>query len=339
LSDDAQKRPFPHRHSGHCESGAIGALLRDRCLDLSEPLWFGIGGGLFFLHTRLIKVGGLALTTYRVAPLAIVRNATRRLGISMRYERFRDPEVAGERLETLLAQGMSVGLQTCVYWLPYFPAAMRFQFNAHNLVAFAKDESGFWLSDPVFEDVVCCPPEALQRARFARGAFAPRGLLYYPEKIPAALDVASAIRAGIRSTCRHMLAIPVLPVGVRGIRVLARGIGRWPTRFGEAQARAEIGQVVRMQEEIGTGGAGFRFLFAAFLQEAASHLGTPVLSELSAEMTAIGDRWREFALIGAHICKGSRADLDAYQELAEILWQLARREEVLFRALKDAVPA
>lgn len=337
MNTTTAPRPFPHQHSGHCESGTISALLRDRHLELSEPMWFGIGSGIFFLHTALIKVGGLPLTSYRVAPLAIVRKASQRLGIVMRYEHFRDPKRARQRLEFLLDQGVSVGLQTCVYWLPYFPTEMRFQFNGHNLVAFARNESGFWLSDPVFEHIVCCPPDALQRARFAKGAFAPRGLLYYPESIPTVPDIPKAIRSGLRSTCRQMLDIPLLPTGVRGIRALARQIGQWPGQLGPNRARSYVTQIVRMQEEIGTGGAGFRFLFAAFLREAADHIERPLLSDLSKEMTAIGDQWRQFALIGAHICKGSRPDSDAYQELADLLYKLAAREETLFQTLKKTL--
>jgi len=50
-----------------------------------------------------------------------------------------------------------------------------------------------------------------------------------------------------------------------------------------------------MQEEIGTGGAGFRYLYAAFLQEAGEMLKRDDLQEMSAELTAIGDEWRNFA--------------------------------------------
>jgi len=45
---------FEHRHAGHCESGTVAALLRHRGLDLSEPMVFGIGGGLFFLHLLFV---------------------------------------------------------------------------------------------------------------------------------------------------------------------------------------------------------------------------------------------------------------------------------------------
>jgi hypothetical protein len=86
-----------------------------------------------------------------------------------------------------------------------------------------------------------------------------------------------------------------------------------------------------MQEEIGTGGGGFRFIFAAFLQEAASVLGDPRYLALSARMTAIGDRWREFAAAGARLCKGRSEAGAGYADLAGILRDCAERERVLYR--------
>jgi len=328
---------FVHRHAAHCESGTLGALLRDRGLDLSESMLFGIGGGLFFLHTGLIKVGGMPLTSYRGAPLSIARNACRRLAIPMHYQHFRDPRDAQAVLDTLLKAGVSVGLQTCVYWLPYFPPDMRFQFNAHNLVAVARVEEGYLLSDTVFENMVSCPADALQRARFARGAFAPRGLIYYPKSIPKELHIARAIRQALRSTCRQMLDIPILPIGVRGMRRLARELAQWPKKVGDERARAYIANVIRMQEEIGTGGAGFRFMFAAFLQEAGPLIDLPLLGELSTTMTAIGDQWRRFAVGGARVCQGADSGPAAWAHLAALIEDCATAEEQLFRRLRAAL--
>ena len=90
-----------------------------------------------------------------------------------------------------------------------------------------------------------------------------------------------------------------------------------------------------MQEEIGTGGAGFRFLYAAFLQEAAALLGKPALQELSLQLTEIGDEWRKFALHAARMNKGRDAiDLPL---LHHLLTDLAKNERVLFGALRKAV--
>ncbi len=334
------KQPFDHRHAAHCESGALSALLRNRGLDLSEPMVFGIGGGLFFLYMPFIKMGGIPLTTYRAAPRAIIKNICKRLGITLRTMRFRKPEDSMAELDRLLEKGISVGLQASVFYLPYFPRDMRFQFNAHNLVVFGKEGDNYLISDPVFEHPVSCPADDLRRARFAKGIFAPKGLLYYPEKIPGSPDLPDLkepIKKAIRQTCGRMLNIPLPFIGVRGIRYLAREIERWPVKLGPEKAPVYLGSVVRMQEEIGTGGAGFRFMYTAFLQEASDLLGLPALKDAANEMSKNGDRWREFAVKGARLCKGHETGKEIYSELAAIVRECADREEEIFRLLKQAV--
>jgi len=328
---------FEHRHAGHCESGTVAALLRHRGLSLSEPMVFGIGGGLFFLHLPIVKMGGIPLTSYRDAPRAIIKNMGRRLGVRWRQHRYRHPEAAMRALDEFLAEGRPVGLQTSVYWLPYFPVDMRFHFNGHNLVAYGKQGGDYLLSDPVVETTVTCAADDLKRARFAKGPFAPRGLVYYPEHVPTNPDLESAVRDAIRTTAKRMTDIPMPFLGVRGIRWLADRLERWPDKLGAEAARKWVGSVVRMQEEIGTGGAGFRFIYAAFLQEAGQMLGKNALIEASQELSVTGDRWREFAILGAQLVKGREPADSAYRKLADTLRACAADEQRIFTRLKTAV--
>ena len=328
---------FEHRHAGHCESGTVAALLRHNGLDLSEPMVFGIGGGLFFLHLPLIRMGGIPLTSYRDAPRAIIKNIGKRLGIRWQQHRYYRQEAGRQALDAFLAAGRPVGIQTSVYWLPYFPVEMRFHFNGHNLVVYGKQGDDYLISDPVVETTVTCGSDDLQRARFAKGPFPPRGLIYYPEQVPLNPDLRPAVRDAILTTARRMVNTPIPFLGVRGIHWLAKKMERWPEKLGIEKARLWVGSVVRMQEEIGTGGAGFRFMYAAFLQEAAELLRMPVLAEAGQQLTETGDRWREFAVRGAMLCKGQGDDATAYDELAAILRDCADREERIFRRLKEVI--
>lgn len=328
---------FEHRHAGHCESGTVSALLRHGGLELSEPMVFGIGGGLFFLFMPWLKMGGIPLTAYRDAPRAIIKNVCKRLGVRMQHHRFRNPDTGMRALDDFLAAGRPVGLQTSVFWLPYFPPDMRFQFNAHNLVAYGKRENEYLISDPVADRPVTCPADDLRRARFAKGVFAPKGLIYYPDHIPASPDLASAVRTAIRATCKRMLEVPMPFLGVRGMRSLAKQMERWPQKLGAERARVWVGSVVRMQEEIGTGGAGFRFMYAAFLQEAAGLLKESALADAAQQMTETGDQWREFAVHGALLCKGRNEGPNTYRELADRIRECAAREERVYQLLKQAV--
>jgi hypothetical protein len=324
---------FEHRHSGHCESGVTAALLRQRGLDISEPMVLGLSAGLTFAHFPFFKVGGLPLTSYRMPPGAIYKGLAKSIGFKLHAERFGKPEDGMRALDGHLSAGRAVGVQSSVYWLPYFPSAMRFHFNAHNLIVYGKDGDDYLVSDPVLEHPQRCPAADLAKARFVQGALAPKGLLYYPEKLPAAVDYARAVPRAIRKTVNMMLRTPLPFVGVRAIRRLARRIPE--LHSGDPRyARLFVGQIVRMQEEIGTGGGGFRFMYAAFLQEAGEKLGRADLLEASARMTETGDAWRVFALAGARLVK-DKSSTD-FAGLAAALTQCADREEQVYKLLLTA---
>lgn len=328
---------FPHRQTAHCESGVIANLLTYHGLPVSEAMAFGIGGGLFFGYLPFIRINGLPLTTFRTTPGSIFNRVTKRLGIGVARSTFRDQARAMSELDRHLDCGVPVGLQTGVYWLPYFPPALRFHFNAHNLVAYGKRGDDYLISDPVLGEPVVCPSADLARARFARGALAPKGKMYCITTVPKNIDLTPAIKQGIREVCRLMVSVPFPLIGTRGIRYLANQVERWPGRLGERQAILYLGNLIRMQEEIGTGGAGFRFIFAAFLQETADLLADARYLELSQRMTAIGDIWRDFAVAGARQCKGRSGEGEGFAELARILRRCAGLEDALFRELSSLV--
>jgi hypothetical protein len=134
-----------------------------------------------------------------------------------------------------------------------------------------------------------------------------------------------------------MLKTPLPIVGIRGMRFLATRMERWPQKLGQEKAILYLGQLVRMQEEIGTGGAGFRFLYAAFLQEAATILKDDRLRECAATLTGIGDRWREFAVSAARNCKGRAKEQDTFAAMADIIRDCASREEALYQKLGEII--
>jgi hypothetical protein len=295
---------------------------------------FGIGSGLFFLYFPLLKIYGAPLVAYRDAPNMIMTRAAHRLGVRIHKQRFRDTERGMRALDDALAAGVPVGMQTGVFWLPYFPRDMRFQFNGHHVIAYGKEAAEYLLSDTVFEAPVRCHEADLRRARFSKGPLAPKGLLYRIVGTTSNPDLPAAVRAGLKTTTGRMLNIPLGHVGVKGIRTLARAIAEWPRKLPEATARAWLANVIRMQEEIGTGGGGFRYMYAAFLDEAADMLALPALHDLSEQLTDVGDRWRDFAVAGAQVIRTKENSLAAYEALAARVRDCAEREEAVFRGMK-----
>jgi hypothetical protein len=330
--------PFVHAHASHCESGVMSSLVRHRGLPMSEAMAFGLGSAILFAYLPFIRVHGLPLVAYRIMPRGIIQRLNKDLGLGMRFERFREPAEGTRRLNQLLDEGSLVGLQTSAFWLPYFPPDMRFHFNAHNLIIYGREAGRegdeYLVSDPVGETVVRIARADLEKARFAKGLLAPKGLLYYATATPAAPDWAKLGKRALARAVNPMLRTPLPFVGVRGIRLLAWQVSRLGD---DAHARLYVGNIVRMQEEIGTGGAGFRFLYSAFLQELGSRTGYAALAPLAAQLVEIGDRWREFALAAARMIRG-RDKFDG-RVLGERLRALAADEKQFFTQLDAAQQA
>lgn len=329
------KIDFTHRQSAHCETGVIANLLNHHGVHISEALVFGIGSGIFFGYLPFIRLNHLPLTTFRIGTGGIMKRVAKRLSIGIKYERYRNQNAAMTALDNMMYAGVPVGCRTGAYWLTYFPKRYRFHFNMHNLVVVGKTGDDYIISDPVFPDMVVCPGKDLVKARFARGALAPKGTMYYLTGKPESHDFKYAVIKGMKEACNTMLQKAVPLFGAKGIRYLAGKVENWPKKLGKQRAALHIGQLIRMQEEIGTGGAGFRFMYAAFLQEAADILDNKHLLTLSELMTGIGDRWREVALIGSRICKNRAAEHENYAQIAAIMRICADEEEDLFRCLKQ----
>lgn len=331
---------FTHHQAAHCENGVISNLMKHNGFSVSEPMVFGIGSGLLFCYIPFLKVNHAPVMTYRALPGHIFKKFAKRTGIKMKREKFRNPKDAQARLDENLANNNPVGLQVGVYNLLYFPDEYRFHFNAHNMVVYGKDNGRYLISDPVMEEVTSLSEKELERVRFAKGAFAPKGHMYYPISFPEKLNIEEAIVKGIKDTCKAMLA-PVPLVGVKGIHLVAGLIRKWPEKKGIKTANHYLGQVVRMQEEIGTGGGGFRYIYAAFLQESSKLLGNEKLNELSKEMTEIGDLWRDFAVEASRIYKNRSRNVgsqtDSYNKVADQLDHIADLEKTFFKKLKKAI--
>lgn len=323
---------FQHQHTAHCESGVMSTMLKAQGVDFNEAMIFGLASALTFVYFPLIKVNGMPLISYRMPPKSIIKNVAKRLKVRLKIQKFRAPQAGQDALDLALTENKLVGLQTSVFWLPYFPSEMRFHFNAHNLIVYGKEQNDYLISDPVFESVQRCTAEDLQRARFAKGALAPKGLMYYFENQPdlTQIDLPNLIRKAIRKNAKQMLA-PLFFVGVKGIRTVAKQIEKLATHPSEKYKRLYLGHIVRMQEEIGTGGAGFRYLYAYFLEQAANICQEPKYKLASEQMTEIGDMWRQFAGLYVKQCK--KPTTEGYKTVTEYLREIADKEQILWKNL------
>jgi len=326
---------FIHQHAAHCESGVMSSIMSHYGLRLSEPMAFGLAGALTFAYLPFVKLGGMPLIAYRSMPRAIIKGLQQNIGIKMKLEKFSKPVKGTARLDELLSEGKIVGAQSSVFWLPYFPEEMRFHFNAHNLLVYGKEGTTYKISDPVFEHTVEADEKALEKARFIKGVMAPKGLLYYPTYVPASVDYEKALPRAIKKVAKSMLKTPVPIAGLKGIHALAKTIRKLENKD-RRYAKLFLGHIVRMQEEIGTGGAGFRYIYASFLQEASEILDNETLAEASQMMTLVGDNWREFALMIAKSLRSKKSEKIDFDAISKKLESIADEEAEVYKKLLTA---
>jgi hypothetical protein len=327
---------FEHLQSAHCENGVTTNLLKAvGAVKLTEPLAFGIGSGLFFIYVPFLKINKGPAIAFRTQPGLIFKRTCRALDIPVVRKKFRSKEEAQKVLDECLQSGRPVGCQVGVFYLTYFPKEYRFHFNAHNIIVFGKEDDNYLISDPVMETATSLSSYELERVRFARGALAPRGQLYYPKENRIVTDeqIRSGIKSGIKRNVRDMLHIPGSFAGVSGIRYTAKKIKKWRDKLGPHNAGLYLAQLVRMQEEIGTGGGGFRYIYGAFLQQAYEFHKIDALPETSKLFTKAGDLWRTAAVQAAGIYKGRIGSQQDYNAMGDYLLEIADIEKQAFMAL------
>jgi hypothetical protein len=331
------KIEFEHRQAAHCESGVTSNLLYNSSNGkITEPLAFGIGAGLFFAYIPLIKVNNGPAIAFRTFPGHIFSRTCKSLGIPVVRKKFFSKEKAEAFLQECINGGKPVGCQVGVYYLPYFPREYRFHFNAHNLVVYGKKDDRYLISDPIMEHGTTMSAYELERVRFAKGALAPKGHIYFPKDNVEISDdrIRMAIQGGIKKNVYNMLNIPGSFAGVSGIKTTGQKIKNWRDKLGLEKAGLYLAQLVRMQEEIGTGGGGFRYIYAAFLQEAEGYLPGNQLTDISGIFTKAGDMWRTSAIHAAGIYKGRLGSQHDFNQMGDYLIEIAEVERKAFETLK-----
>ena len=325
---------YTHRQAGHCESGTTSNLFQYYGMDISEPMAFGIGNGLYFSYIPFLKIQYAPMISFRNIPNTIFRRGTKRLGVdAIVIKKFKTPKESMNALDRNLEKGIPTGMQVGVFHLTFFPPEYRMQYNMHNMVVYGREGDIYHVSDTVLEKPQTISYYDLQRVRWAKGAFAPNGKMYWINHVDKNVDLRKAVTDGIAKTVYEMIKIPFPLIGTKGMRFMAKDLRKWPKKHGKEKASFYLGQILRMSEEVGSGGAGFRFIYGAFLKEAGEKFNNPDLMEVSELMGIAANKWREFSYIGARNCKSRSEPTEDYGMLGDMLKEISYMEEDVYKKL------
>ncbi len=250
----------------HCETTALGVLLRHAGVELSEPMLFGLGSGLSFIYWDS-KQQELPFLGGRVKPFALTQNLTAQLGLTLRVQETASAQKAWDRVRASIDEGIPVGLQLDSHDLDYFGS--RVHFAGHVVAMYGYDDERAYLVDTAQQGGrVSTSLQSLAKARAARGPMSARHRSFTVE-VPASYNDAErlvpAIVSAVTACAEEFLTPPISNLGNRGIRTAATRVRSLLDRV--ADPERDLAVIGTLMERAGTGGALFRNLYRDFLTE------------------------------------------------------------------------
>jgi len=313
----------------HCETVALGNLIKHEGLELSEPMLFGIGGGLGFIYWKM-KSMPLPFLGGRTKHLG--RNLCDNLGIQMEERKTTSAAKAWKNVTEFLDDGKPVALQLDCFHLDYF--TKKINFAGHHVAMYGYDAEDAYLVDTIQQgSMVKTSLGNLAKARSEKGPMSAKNRSVTVSFEPKDIDVGAAIIRAIKSNTKEYLNPPIKNIGYKGIKKTSGEIKKWYKD--SADLKGDFSHAAMMMEKAGTGGGLFRNLYRDFLKEAHELLGLGWLREGYEQFSVIAAKWTEVSELFGQV-----ADSRSEQPLtvaSDLLAELSELERVAMQFLLDKV--
>ncbi|MEU6609066.1 BtrH N-terminal domain-containing protein [Streptomyces shenzhenensis] len=320
-------RDIDARGTQHCETTALGVLLRHQGIDLSEPMLFGLGSGLSFVYWDS-KNMGFPFLGGRVKPFELTRNLATRLGLELLVQETASPRRAWQNVVTPIDAGHPVGLQLDSYHLDYFGSKVHF--GGHVVALYGYDDRDAYLVDTAQQGgTVSTSLAGLAQARAARGPMTAKHrsfTLTAPRNLPSPQG---RIVPAVTACADAFLNPPIANLGHRGIEKAGRLVRTWLQRTDTPQR--DLPQAADLMEKAGTGGALFRNLYRDFLAECTQQLDSSHLRTGHGLYAEAATLWTEVAALIT--TAGETGSAQYLAQAGTILRDLSRTEHEGMRAL------
>ncbi|MEU2206647.1 BtrH N-terminal domain-containing protein [Streptomyces hygroscopicus] len=323
----AMVKDIDARGMQHCETTALGVLLRHEGLDLSEPMLFGLGSGLSFVYWDS-KAMGFPFLGGRVKPFELTRNLTAALGLDLLVGETTSPRKAWQNVAAPIDAGRPVGLQLDSYHLDYFTT--KAHFGGHIVAMYGYDEQDAYLVDTGPQGgAVSTSLAGLARARAERGPMTARHRSFTITAPGDPTPPRDRIIPAIRTCADAFLNPPIGNLSHRGIEKAAREVPKWLRRSDDPGE--DLPRAAALMERAGTGGALFRNLYRDFLAECAQLIDSSHLRTGHTLYTEAAALWTQVAALVA--AAGESGDAENLVRAGSLLHELSRVEREAMRTL------
>ncbi len=299
--------PVTHKPGRHCASTAISDLMNYRRVPWSEALCFGIGAGLGIWYLRFEDSSPRRLVHVRSGD--IEEQFFTRIGLPFKWQRFEGMEASERALCEALDAGRPALVQTDIYHLPYYNSRTHFPGHVIAVWGYDYDRRVFLITDTERPELLEVPFDNMAKARFCRlGFFNIKGNLYALERLAAPEDLPGVIVKAIVHNSKMVLESGEEYRGLRALGLWKRELEEWK---GFEDWRWTARFAYQVIERRGTGGGGFRAMYADFLDEVAGLVPDVSSLGLNGRMKNTARAWSELALALRDTSEGPELDVAA----------------------------
>lgn len=301
---------FNHETGVHCTSSSIRNVFEFHGVKMTEAMVFGIGIGMTLGYLKIPRMtpffGGRNRDFVKdlCSILDIVLNEFTTKNAEEGWLRLKD------RLETDTPSVVNIDMGYLGYQKKGLPSD-DFHFGGHTIAicGYNHEKETVLVTDTHFPNILEVPLDEITKGRNSTvdRFMAPNNLIYefsFPETIP---ELNSIIEGVLNKTgslllkqSGRVLRLMGIHTGTKGIEVLIKDLDKW-AKLNQDKIKSrciqQAGFIGTKEENYGTGGGLFRYLFAEFLQEAASKLNNNSLNSLSDFYVQLGEKWESIAIL------------------------------------------
>ena len=314
----------------------------------TEEMLFGLGGGLGFgywvfdyahMPQPVLSVG-FRRFGWEGFDLAFMEDMCERVGATVGVRETSSKAMAQRSLLGVLAEGQPAILTTDWGKLPGSPFPDEMEYVPHVLVVCGTASEDAFLVDDLDPEpkTVSAVDLACSRAAVKSMHHRMRLLQLSEERVNLNESIGDAL-----ADCAESLLEPTRPnSGLPALAKWARMVGTrtetkgWRSVFGSADRLANALSWTARWIEAGTGGGGFRLMYADFLDEAAGTLGEASLRELAADYRVLGAEWSGFASAVKSLAMAPEEGLLELDALSDRLGEIHDEELRTAERLRDA---
>lgn len=276
---------FIHTPGVHCSSTCIQDLVRFDGIEISECMAFGLGGGLGFVFYHGDALSPASRFNGRAAGLE--EKFYQRIGQPIEWQGKWDLPAIKKALEN----NRPVLAKSFLAHLPYYEPA---DFPGHGIVVTALNEENnrITVADSISKELQTISIDNFHQAIATDCAPLMRP---YSWAIPPRADFkieAQMLRQAIVDMAQTMLNPNSDLEGIAAMEAAIKEIPHW---LGEADWQWHARFAYQSIEKRGTGGGGFRLLYASFLKEAAHFLPELLPLKLDESLQQSAKQWQSMA--------------------------------------------